>query len=264
MNRRAFIRGGLVAAGGAGVALVGERAPALWAPHRLPIDGGYAPTEDHGSMITHGQVQTTFFVPTTDPVVALTFDDGPEPDWTPMVLDQLDEVNAPATFFMIGEHLQANAHLVAGRMDRHEIGNHTWTHMDLAQHDVNSILAEVTRSHKLIESTFGRPPTIIRPPWGHMGGAALLAASYMGYGIVLWSEEMHPDQYLTDTKAQVADIVTKARPGAIILAHDVGDPHRLGGLKGVADIVRGLRAKGLEPITVSDMMARATTPRQTV
>ena len=249
------MRGGLFAAGGAGAALVGVRVPGMVGPHRLPIDGGYAPTEDRGSLIKHGQVRTTFFVPTAEPVVALTFDDGPAPNWTPMVLDQLDEVDAPATFFMIGEHLQANAHLVADRMGRHEIGNHTWTHPDLAQHNVDDILAELTRSHAEIVATFGRAPTIMRPPYGHMGGSTLLAASTMGYDVVLWSEEMHPDQYLTNTQAQVDDIVAKAQPGAIILAHDVGDPHRLGGLKGIADIVRGLRARGFELKTVSDMMA---------
>jgi len=255
------MRGGLMAAGGAGAAWLAPRVPRTWQPHRLPIDGGYAPTEDHGSMITHGQVNTTFFVPTQEPVIALTFDDGPAPHWTPMVLDQLDAVDAPATFFMIGEHLRANRSLVADRMARHEVGNHTWTHPDLAQQDVKGVLGELTRTHELISDVFGRPPTLMRPPWGHMGGSTLLAAANLGYNVILWSQEMHPGVFGSHTAGQVDDIVHNAKPGAIVLVHDVGDPSRLGGLKGIADIVRGLRDRGFRLVTVSDLVGASTSSK---
>ena len=102
LNRRALFRNSLLVAGGAGATVLAEKIPHWVGPDRLPIDGGYAPTEDHGGLIKSGQVVTTWFVPTDEPVVALTFDDGPQPDWTPMVLDLLDEVQASATFFMVG------------------------------------------------------------------------------------------------------------------------------------------------------------------
>lgn len=259
MDRRAILRGGLLAVGGAAALVVGEDVRREMAPDRLPIDGGYAPTEDHGNLITRGQVTSTFFVNTSEPVVALTFDDGPQPDWTPFVLDQLDEVSAPATFFMIGRQLRANASLVADRMDAHEIGNHTWTHVDLAEQNVDDALAQLTRTADEIRLVFGRDTAIMRPPWGHLAGSTVLAASKLNYDIIVWSQEMHPDTYANDTAGQVADIVGRARPGDIILAHDVGDPHRLAGLRGVGDIVRGLRAKGLEPVTVSHLLSLATT-----
>ncbi len=254
-SRRTLLRGGLCAAGGAGVGALTPRVAQWVGPDRLPLSGGYAPADDQLSMIGCGQVTTTYCVPTTEPLVALTFDDGPQSDWTPMVLDQLDEVDAPATFFMIGAHLRANASLVAGRMDRHEIGNHTWTHPDLAEQNVHDVLAQVRRTHQEIVSVFGRQPVLMRPPYGHMGGSTLLAASVMTYQVVLWSVQMEPSTYGTRTAAQVAAIVSAARPGTIVLAHDVGDRTRLGGLRGVADIVRGLRAKGLRPVTVSELLA---------
>jgi peptidoglycan/xylan/chitin deacetylase (PgdA/CDA1 family) len=257
-SRRAVLRGGLFAAGGAAGSWLGERAWGWTRPHRLPINGGYAPTEDDNRLINRGQVTSTFFVQTTRPMVALTFDDGPAPNWTPMVLDQLDEVQASATFFMVGEHLQANAHLVVDRMERHEIGNHTWTHADLAQMDVAGALTQLTRTADEIRAVFGRDPTVMRPPWGHLAGSTVLAASKLNYDIVVWSREMSPDRYANDTAGQVAAIVENARPGDIILAHDVGDPHRLAGLKGVADIVRGLRDRGIEPVTVSRLLGMAT------
>ncbi len=258
MSRRAILRGGLLAVGGAATLVASEDVRRAMAPDRLSIDGGYAPTEDHSNLITRGQVTTTFFVQTNEPAVALTFDDGPEPDWTPLVLDQLDAVSASATFFMIGQHLHANAHLVADRMDRHEIGNHTWNHADLAELDVNSALAQLNRTADEIRSVFGRESTIMRPPWGHMAGSTILAASKLSYDIIVWNQEMHSDTYANDTAGQVARLVEQSQPGDIILAHDVGDPHRLAGLRGISDIVRGLRAKGLEPVTVSHLLSMAT------
>jgi peptidoglycan/xylan/chitin deacetylase (PgdA/CDA1 family) len=248
----------MLALGGAAALVAGDDIRRAIAPDRLPIDGGYAPTEDHRNLITRGQVTSTFFVAPSEPVVALTFDDGPQPDWTPLVLDQLEEVSAPATFFMIGRHLRANAGLVADRMDAHEIGNHTWTHADLAEQDVDGALAELTRTAEEIQEVFGRETAIMRPPWGHMAGSTVLAASKLNYDIIVWSQEMHPDTYANDTDGQVADVVARARAGDIILAHDVGDPHRLAGLRGIGDIVRGLRAKGLEPVTVSHLLSLAT------
>ena len=254
LNRRALFRNSLLVAGGAGATVLAEKIPHWVGPDRLPIDGGYAPTEDHGGLIKSGQVVTTWFVPTDEPVVALTFDDGPQPDWTPMVLDLLDEVQASATFFMIGEHLQANRALVAGRMDRHVVGNHTWTHCDLAEQDVESAMKQFSKAHEEITRTIGREPTIMRPPWGHLGGAAMLAANAMHYNVILWSREMHPETF-TDTKSQVDDIVQNAVPGTIVLAHDVGLKERLSGLRGVADIVRGLRGRGFRVVTVPEMLA---------
>ena len=105
---------------------------------------------------------------------------------------------------------------------------------------------------------FGRETTIMRPPWGHMAGSTVLAASKLNYDIIVWNQEMHADTYANDTAGQVADVVERSQPGDIILAHDVGDPHRLAGLRGISDIVRGLRAKGLEPVTVSHLLSMAT------
>jgi peptidoglycan/xylan/chitin deacetylase (PgdA/CDA1 family) len=253
----------MLAAGGAAGTLLGQRAWSASQPRRLPIDGGYAPTEDDSRLINRGQVTTSFFVPTTQPMVALTFDDGPAKNWTPLVLDQLDEVNASATFFLVGEHLRANARIVADRMERHEIGNHTWTHADLAELDVNGALTQLARTADEIRTVFGRDTTLMRPPWAHLGGSTVLAASRMNYNIILWSLQMSSDRYAKNTSGQVAAIVSGARPGDIILAHDVGDPRRLAGLRGVADIVRGLRGRGIEPVTVSRLLG-VTAPATSV
>src|SRR6266545_3908303 len=87
----------------------------------LPLAGGYAPANDHIDAVHHPSTVVTYYVQTTEPVVAFTFDDGPGPQWTSMVLDVLDAYQVPATFFVVGRNLQDHADLVRGRLDRHEV-----------------------------------------------------------------------------------------------------------------------------------------------
>ena len=156
---------------------------------------------------------------------------------------------------MVGEQLRRNAAVVRGRLDTHEVGNHTWTHADLAQLDAKSVRAQLMRTHEEITDVVGRAPVLLRPPWGHLGGSTLLAADDLGYNVVLWTQQMQPARYTSDIAAQVADIVDHARPGSIVLAHDVGDPDRLPGLQHLGDIVTGLRARGFRLVTVSQLLS---------
>src|SRR3954454_12513586 len=119
-SRRAGMRGGLLAGPGVGAGLAAERLPGAFGPDRLPLDGGYAPAGNPIGWTPRGEVRTIWHVRTDQPWVALTFDDGPAPDWTPRVLDTLDSLDVAATFFVVGERLRANADLVRGRYDRHE------------------------------------------------------------------------------------------------------------------------------------------------
>jgi peptidoglycan-N-acetylglucosamine deacetylase len=261
VDRRDLLRGASYAAAGAGAALAGEHARGWLGPDRLPLAGGYAAADDLSAWVRSGQVSTTWYVPTDEPAVALTFDDGPAPDWTPMVLDILDDLAAPATFFMVGSHVRANGHVVTGRLDRHEVGNHTWGHVDLAALDAQAVRAQLTATHTEIFEATGQDPVLLRPPWGHIGGSTLLAADELHYDVVLWSQQLRPESFPGNVPGQVADIVDHAQPGSIVLAHDVGDPDRLPGLRHIGDIITGLRSRGLRLVTVSELMAlRRTAP----
>jgi peptidoglycan/xylan/chitin deacetylase (PgdA/CDA1 family) len=255
MDRRDLLRGAIYTAAGAGAVLAGEHARDWFGPDRLPIDGGYAPANDLSAWVRTGQVSTTWYVPTDEPAIALTFDDGPAPNWTPMVLDLLDDYAAPATFFMVGAHLRAHRTVVTGRLGRHEVGNHTWGHVDLATLDAEKVRAQITATHAQIHDVTAKEPVLLRPPWGHIGGSTLLAADELGYDLVLWSQAMRPRTYGHDTSAQVADIVDHAVPGGIVLAHDVGDANRLPGLRHLGDIIIGLRARGFRLVTVSELLS---------
>ncbi|HET6212043.1 MAG TPA: polysaccharide deacetylase family protein, partial [Micromonosporaceae bacterium] len=102
LSRRALLVSVAAAAGGA-TALTGSAAVHAFGPRRLPLSGGYAPAADPLDWAPHGQTRVIWHVDAAEPLVALTFDDGPGPQWTPMVLDTLERYDVPATFFVVGE-----------------------------------------------------------------------------------------------------------------------------------------------------------------
>ncbi|RZU54356.1 peptidoglycan/xylan/chitin deacetylase (PgdA/CDA1 family) [Krasilnikovia cinnamomea] len=261
VSRRGVLRGALLAAGGAGAGVFGTTVLPRWFGwDQPPVTGGYAAAADNLDAVAHPEVPVRYYVQTTEPVVAFTFDDGPGPQWTPMVLDILERERVPATFFMVGRQLAAHADLVRGRLAGHEVGNHSWGHEDLATLDLAQIRANLGRTHEMIRDVTGQAPTLLRPPFGHLGGSTLLAADAMGYDVVLWSYAMHERRYRDDPGAQVRDVVDNVRPGAIILAHDLGDERRLVTIRGLSAMIAGLRARGFRFATVSQLVSGAAAP----
>jgi peptidoglycan-N-acetylglucosamine deacetylase len=207
-----------------------------------------------------GHVDVTWAVNTSQKLVALTFDDGPMPDWTPMVHDVLDEERARATFFFVGQRLVRHAGLVRGRMDRHEAGNHTWAHRDLSHLDHAQAYAQIQRSHAAIAEITGKDPVHLRPPYGNIGGTTLSAAGALGYDLVLWSIKMLEKTYQAHPQRLVDYIVDETEPGTIVLAHDTGHRDRLVALRNLAPMIRGLRGRGFELVTVSELIEAGGKP----
>lgn len=260
-GRRGVLRA--VALGGAGTAVglaagaaidSAEAAPATpRSAMGVPSAGPWRPVDGH--------VDVTWAVNTSQKLVALTFDDGPMPNWTPMVHDILDEEKVKATFFLVGQRLVRNARLVHGRMDRHEAGNHTWAHQNLARLDHRAALAQMQRAHAAITEITGREPRHLRPPYGNIGGTTLSAAGVLGYNLVLWSIKMLEKTFEEHPPKLVDYIVGNTAPGTILLAHDTGHPDRLVALKNLSAMIRGLHAKGFEFVTVSELIeAGASAP----
>lgn len=252
VTRRTVLRGALMTAGaGAGAAAIDT-----WRSHLgLPVRGGYAPAADALDAVLNPNLSMVYYVRTVEPVVAFTFDDGPGPRYTPKVLDLLAEHDVPATFFLVGRNVVKHGDLLRGRLDGHEVGNHSWSHPDFATMDLADVHEELGRCHDAIKRVTTREPRLLRPPYGHLGGSTVLAANTMGYDVALWSQQMHEVRYRDNPAAQVRDIVENTRPGAIILAHDVGDDRRLVTISGLAAMFSGLRARGFRFATVSELMA---------
>ncbi len=265
LTRRRLLSTAGAFAGGAATVAAGDAALTAWQDrYPLPFSGGHAPAthEDRRTPPGHSHSTVRWAVDTTRKVAALTFDDGPMPNWSPRVLDILEKHQAPATFFLVGQRAAEHGHLLRGRMDRHEVANHSWDHRDFGRRSYDSISRDLERAHSAIRTATGKEPTLLRPPYGHLGGSTLLAAAEMGYDVALWSVQMLESEFRDNPPGLVDYIVDATRPGSIILAHDTGPQDRLVAIDGLADMIVGLRRKGFELLTVTDLM-HAATPKAT-
>jgi peptidoglycan/xylan/chitin deacetylase (PgdA/CDA1 family) len=190
--------------------------------------------------------------------IALTFDDGPHPRWTPALLEVLAAENVRATFFVKGVAVTANPRVHQGSVGHHEIGNHTWEHPDLGRLDHDAVVAQIRRCSEAVEDVLGVTPRVFRPPYGHLGGSTVLAASEAGLPMVLWSARARESRFVEHPDGVVADIVGQVSDGAIVLAHDAGQPSRLIALDRMQTIVRQLKDAGHELVTVSELLAGTT------
>ncbi|MEU9826674.1 polysaccharide deacetylase family protein [Micromonospora chersina] len=260
-GRRTVLRRAALLGGGAALGVAATAETAWIADRRLPLgDGAASATVGSRYQQVGGGVEVVWGVRTGAPLVALTFDDGPQPQWTPMVLDTLAEHGVPATFFLVGERARRNTALVRDRLGGHEVGNHSWAHHDLARMDARAAYDDLRRSHEAITAATGTAPRLLRPPWGHLGGAVLHAAARMNYRLVLWTLQMVEGEYPHDPAGHARRIVADVRPGTILLGHDVGPDRRLVALRGLPDMITGLRARGYAFVTVSELLRRAAVP----
>lgn len=253
-DRRALLRRAAGAAVWAGVGAVAFAEAADVMDRRLPIRGGAAGAAPGDNPLGDGRVTVTWQVHTTDKRIALTFDDGPRPRWTSMVLDTLEAAAVPATFFLVGRRVRKYASVLRGRMHRHEVANHTWNHDDMARMDARDAYDNLARSHEAIAEVTGAQPRLLRPPWAHLGGGTMLAAARMRYQVVLWSVQMRESWFPADPDGHARYVVDQLAPGSILLAHDIGDEQRLVALRGLPAIIAGARAKGYQFVTASELI----------
>jgi peptidoglycan/xylan/chitin deacetylase (PgdA/CDA1 family) len=258
VDRRQLLRVGFTFVGGVAAGVAALKVPGILGPDRLPISGGYAPGGVARGWSTRGGVVVHWHIPTDRPLVALTFDDGPGPDWTPTVLDALDRHDVPATFFVVGRRLARYEALVRDRFGRHEIANHTWDHRDLAKLDERGVRDQLSRTHDVIHRVTGQTSRLLRPPWGHLGGSTLVVADEFDYDVVMWSQQMREQHFADDPPAQTRDIVGSVSPGSVVLAHDIGPRYRLVTINQLDGILTGFRDRGLRQVTVSELIASAT------
>jgi len=149
--------------------------------------------------------------------VALTFDDGPHPDYTPRLLDILDRHNARATFFLVGCVADRHRPLVAEMAARgHELGNHSWDHPSFPTISPGQRRAQMRRCAEALAPHGQR---LFRPPYGHQSLASRLDALWLGYEVVAWT--VAADDWLDHGPDEILEkLAGKIQPGHIILLHD--------------------------------------------
>ncbi|HEY5950409.1 MAG TPA: polysaccharide deacetylase family protein [Kofleriaceae bacterium] len=182
--------------------------------------------------------------------VALTFDDGPDPAHTPALLDALRELAAPATFFVVGNRVDANRELTA-RIARegHELGNHTYNHPYLPLSRSKRVARELAEADTAIERATGIVPALARPPYGGRSPRNVRVFDRQSKRLVLWDVNSFDWKGIT-AEAIVQRVLSRTRPGSIILLHEA----RAGGevtIDAVRMLVPALRSRGYELSTVS-------------
>jgi len=203
--------------------------------------------------------KSVFRVNRAEKVVALTFDDGPSPVWTPKILDELKKVNIKATFFMLGEHV-AKYPEIARRVaeEGHEIGNHTYDHHVLLYYKADELEKELKNTERIIQKVTGQSTRYFRPPKAWLTAQEKKEIEGLGYKIVLWS--LNSKDWVTfDDKYIVKYIVRNIRPGDIILFHDSGGVFGTEGgdrqetVKTIPLLVDALTKKGYGFVTLTEL-----------
>jgi peptidoglycan/xylan/chitin deacetylase (PgdA/CDA1 family) len=217
-------------------------AAAVGAAYLLCYGGFEGPVDWAMRTVNHGDRERR--------VIALTFDDGPDPARTPALLDALAELDCKATFFCIGASVDEHPTL-AQRIARegHEIGNHTYTHRYLPTARSKHVATELALTDRAIVKATGVVPTLARPPWGGRSPWTVRAFRRLAKRVVLW--DVNSFDWKDHPPVEVARrVLERARPGSIVLMHDGGRDHQVT-VEAVKLLVPELRARGYELATVS-------------
>ncbi len=198
-------------------------------------------------------------------LVALTFDDGPDPAWTPAILDVLKQRHVPATFFVIGDNVLGEQSLLQRIVaEGHELGNHSYTHPDFATLSDGETLFELNTTERLIEAYTGHNTRLFRAPY--FGDAEPTTADELGPALAAQNDgyvnvglHVDPDDWaLPGTDAIVQRTIAgveagnAGRSGQIVLLHD-GGGDRQQTLEALPRIIDALRARGYRFVPVSQL-----------
>ncbi|HEY3416089.1 MAG TPA: polysaccharide deacetylase family protein [Armatimonadota bacterium] len=184
--------------------------------------------------------------------IALTFDDGPHPKFTPRILALLKQYHAKATFFVVGEMAEKYPDLVRAEIAAgHSVGNHTYHHVNLTKILEGDVATEIKACGEVLQKINGRAPRLFRPPGGDYDQGVAEAAEALGYTIVLWTDD--PGDYAQPGDKVIASrILAHIHPGGIILIHD--------GIQQTIDvlpqILTYLQKQGYQFVTIDQMMKK--------
>jgi peptidoglycan/xylan/chitin deacetylase (PgdA/CDA1 family) len=192
------------------------------------------------------------------PEIALTFDDGPNPTYTPQVLSILQQYGVNATFFVIGDQVQAYPNLVQQEYAAgHIVGNHSWNHPHLTMLAADDIHTQLSNTSGAIEQATGVRPSFFRPPYGAYNYQVLLQASNLGLQPILWSVDPQDWNGPPNSNTIVQRILNEAQNGSIILMHD-GGGDRSQTVAALPTIITQLRGRGYQLVTVQQLVNDAS------
>jgi len=185
--------------------------------------------------------------------IALTFDDGPNPFYTPQVLAILQRYGIKATFFDVGYLVADYPNIV--RQEYHQgniVANHSWSHPVLTSFSAQGIQSQLTSTTNIIQTTIGVRPTFFRPPYGAMNNQVLAQARNLHYTTVMWDGSAE-DWDLPGVYTIVNKTLYYARDGAILLLHD-GGGNRAETVAALPIIISTLKGRGFKFVTIQQLV----------
>jgi peptidoglycan-N-acetylglucosamine deacetylase len=190
--------------------------------------------------------------------IAITFDDGPNPELTPRLLDMLKERGIKATFFVVGKNVEEFPAIVTRMaLDGHEVANHSWSHPTLTKLGVESFRKQIENTNQAIANATGKRPVLMRPPYGATSVSLNKRLNeQFGLKVILWSVDPLDWKYRNSSRVYNS-IIQNTRPGSIILAHDI-HPTTVAAMPATLD---ALLAKGYKFVTVSELIAMEVPPQ---
>lgn len=208
----------------------------------------FTATTTDGSMIVK-TIKVRIIDP-TKPMIALTFDDGPTPAYTTKIINQLEQFDAHATFFVLGSKLTGeNSKSVIQKAAKcgNEIASHTYNHKQLTSLSAANIQQEAARTENAIKQLIGTSPSLTRPPYGSINDTV---KNNISTPLILWSVDSC-DSETNDKTTIVENIINNIKDGDIILMHDISAPSA----DAAVELIPKLIQKGYQLVTVSELAA---------
>ncbi|MGE5543809.1 MAG: polysaccharide deacetylase family protein [Bacillota bacterium] len=195
-------------------------------------------------------IATVSQVPATEKLVALTFDDGPHPVFTPGALETLSSYDSFGTWFVLGSLAQNYPDLVTRIASAgHEIGAHSYDHVDLTQLSRSQVYSQLSHTKKLIEQQTGTFWPYFRPTFRAYNNMVLAVADSLGFLYnVLWSVD--PRDYNASANQVISRVLSAVKPGSIVILHEVTSSTTTA----LPVILRGLKDMGYAVVTLSRLL----------
>lgn len=208
----------------------------------------------HWLMYYHGAVHR---VPGAGDVVALTFDDGPDPRYTPAILDALEKHGVKATFFVVGEHVERYPDLARRIVDEgHEIGFHSYAHHRMKGRPYEDVRREQQRCAEIVRRVAGVEPVWYRPPRRQMTSAQERMVNEEGLQVAFWSHALEGRKFTEDPAGWTERLCCDVKPGDVLLLHD-GLHDRRETVARLDYMLERIQGRGLEIVSLGEAVARA-------
>lgn len=188
--------------------------------------------------------------------IALTFDDAPDAQFTPKILDTLKKENVKATFFIVGNRAEKHPDMVRRILQEgHAIGNHSYNHANFNKLSDAAFREQILRTDQILEQFMGYRPSIVRPPYGNVTENQIKWLISQGKKIINWNVDSLDWKGLNAEQVST-NILSAIQPGSIVLQHAGGGKGEdlTGTVEAIPEIVKKLRADGVKFVTIPELL----------